>query len=183
MNIRLRNSETHYGAVAQILHWLIALLFVGQFGLAWYMDGLPIGPQKIEMYNLHKSIGLTVLLLAILRLAWRVKNPAPPLPESMAAWEVAAARASHLALYLVLFLQPLSGLVMALAAEFPTTIYGLFNLPDPLGTVPWLKDAMLAVHWWGGWVVIGLVVLHVGAALRHHFWLRDDVLKRMLPGG
>jgi cytochrome b561 len=182
LGVRLANSENRYGAVAQGLHWIIAALFAVQFALAWYMDDLPIGPHKVEMYNLHKSFGLVVLLLAAIRLAWRLRNPAPPWPEHMADWEKRAARASHILLYAVLFVQPVSGLIMALAAEFPTTVFGLFNLPDPLGTVEWLKDAMLAVHWWGSWFVLALIAVHVAAALRHHFWLRDDVLKRMLPG-
>lgn len=180
--MKLANNHERYGAVAQLLHWVIAVLFAVQYALAWYMKSLPDGPHKIEMFNLHKSFGLVVLLLAVLRLGWRLFNPPPPFPEEMAAWEKAAAWASHVLLYLVLFVQPVSGLLMALASSFPTTVFGLFNLPDPIGTVKWLQDVMLGVHWYGSWLVLALVAVHSAAALRHHYWLRDDVLKRMLPG-
>lgn len=172
-----------YDGVAQALHWVMALGILGMYGLAFYMDELPIGPRKVEMYNLHKSGGLLLLLLAAVRLYWRWRRPAPPLPETMPRWERRAADASHHLLYLLIFAQPLAGLVMAWASEFPTTIFGLFNLPSPTGPVPWLKDAALALHGAIGWLLLLTVCLHVLAALRHRLLLKDEVLARMLPGG
>lgn len=174
-----RNDLTRYGALAQLLHWVIAAGFVFQFALAWYMEDLPNTPGKIELYNLHKSVGVTLLVLAVVRLGWRLANPVPPLPEGRARWEEVAARASHFALYGLLFLQPLTGLVFSLYAEFPTIIWG-WTLPDP-GHVEGIKNAFFAAHFYLSWVVLALVAVHVLAALRHHVLLKDDVLIRMLP--
>lgn len=177
--MQVRNDSRRYGAVAQALHWVIALGFVAQFGIAWYMDDLPFGPAAMWWFNFHKSIGMTLLALAVLRLAWRAFNPPPPLPAGRPAWEYRAARASHIALYGVLFAQPLTGLTFSLFSEFPNVIWG-YTLPNP-GHVEWVKDIFMAAHVYLSWVVIALVAIHAGAALRHHFVEKDDVLIRMLP--
>jgi cytochrome b561 len=143
----------------------------------------PPAPATIELYNLHKSLGLLALLLAVLRIAWRLSHPAPAIPADHPRWEKAAATASHHLLYLLLFLQPLSGLLIAFASKYPTTIFGLFNLPSPIDPSEALGDIAGAIHWWGQWAMAALVAVHVLAALRHHFILRNDILKRMLPGG
>jgi cytochrome b561 len=177
----LTNTSDRYGWIAQALHWLVALGFVVQFALAWYMDGLPNTPAKIELYNLHKSIGVTILAAAVLRLLWRLANPVPALPAGSPRWEVRAAAASHALLYLFLFAQPLTGLVFSLASSFPTVIWG-YTLPDP-GASSALEGAFKAVHAWLSWAILALVAVHVLAALRHHWVLGDDVLRRMLPWG
>lgn len=182
MPVQWHNTEARYGAVAQAFHWLVAAGVLWQFALGWYMTDLPNTPAKLELYNLHKSTGLTVLGLAVLRLAWRAWSPAPPLPAGRPAWERRAARASHALLYALLFAQPLSGLTLALAAEFPSVIYGAFVLPDPLGHREGLEAAMRATHVYLADAMAVLVLVHAGAALRHHLLLRDDVLRRMLPG-
>lgn len=176
-------SATRYDPVAQLLHWAMAALIIGNFSLGLYMDGLPPAPRTIEFYNLHKSIGLVVLLLAVARLLWRLRHPAPPLPDYHPRWERAAATASHHLLYLLIFAQPLTGLLIAFASKYPTTVFGLFNLPSPIAASEQLAGLGGALHWWGQWAMLVLVAIHVLAALRHHFWLRNDVLKRMLPGG
>lgn len=182
MAVQWRNTSERYGAVAQALHWLVAIGVVWQFGLGWYMGDLPNTPAKIALYNLHKSTGLTVLALVLVRLAWRWMNPAPPLPAGRPAWERAAARTSHALLYMLLLAQPTTGLLLALAAEFPTVIYGTFLLPDPIGRHEALEDAMTGTHSLLAVAFALLVLVHAGAALRHHLLLRDDVLRRMLPG-
>ena len=176
----LRNTHDRYGAVAQALHWVVALGFVVQFALAWYMEDLPNTPFKIEMYNLHKSLGVTLLVLAALRLAWRRANPVPPLPPGRPRWEEWASQASHIGLYGLLFLQPLTGLAMALYSPYPSYIWGI-KLPRP-GAVEAVETAAHTAHFYLKWVILALVAVHVAAALRHHFILRDSVLRRMLPG-
>ncbi len=176
----LRNSSRRYGSVARFLHWLMFLLFVVMFALAWYMTGLPNTPAKVELYNLHKSIGLTLLLLAALRLAWRRISPPPPL-SGLADWERHAARASHAGLYVLMFLQPLSGLVAASSTNFPTVVFGLFNLPKLLPTDETVAGVFWLVHEASAIAILALVAVHAAAALRHHFWLKDEVLRRMLP--
>lgn len=178
--MQIRNTMQRYGALAQLFHWVVALGFVAQYALAWYMEDLPNGPFKIELYNLHKSIGVTILAAAVLRIAWRWANPVPPMPKDSAAWEVRAAQASHVLLYLFIFAQPLSGLIFSLYSSFPTIIWGT-SLPDP-GSSETVQSIFMAVHVYLSWATLALVGLHVAAALRHHIWLKDDVLRRMLPG-
>jgi cytochrome b561 len=177
----LRNDEARYGAVAQALHWLIAALVVVMFGLGWYMTDLPLGQKKFDFYQLHKSIGITILALAAARLLWRLFNPAPPLPASMRPWERAAARASHALLYLMLFAQPLLGFLQSNAANFPVVWWGAIRLPPLIGTHEALAERLLEAHRWNSRLLLALVLVHAGAALRHHFVLRDEVLRRMLP--
>lgn len=177
----LRNDGRRYGAVAQLFHWVIAVLILFQFGLGWYMEDLPIGPQKFDLYQLHKSMGLTILALAVLRLGWRLFNPAPPLPASMARWEQLAARTSHALLYGLIFLQPVVGYLQSNAANFPIVLWGVLPIPALLPENEALADALVAVHSWGATALAIVVLVHISAALRHHLWLKDDVLRRMLP--
>lgn len=174
-------ARQDYGSGAKVFHWLTALLMAGSFILAFIMVELPIGPLKIDLYNWHKTIGLTILGLAVLRLAWRLRHPAPPLPAGMVAWERWASQATHVALYLFLFSQPLVGLVMSWASGFPTILFDSFTLPSPIAANQALYDALSAVHFWSAWAMLTLIALHAGAALRHHFVKKDDVLRRMLP--
>ena len=177
----IRNDVTRYGAVAQTLHWLIAALVVVMFGLGWYMGDLPLGPRKLELYQLHKSIGLTIFALAVLRLGWRLTHPAPPLPAHMAPWERAAARTSHALLYAMLLIQPMIGFLQSNAANFPVVVWDVLPLPALIAPDEPLADRFVDVHEWGARIILFLVLLHIAAALRHHFWLKDDVLRRMLP--
>lgn len=177
----LRNDQARYGTVAQTLHWLIAALIFIMFGLGWYMTDLPLGQHKFDMYQLHKSIGITILSLAAVRLLWRVFNPAPPLPASLKPWERTAAHTSHALLYLMLFAQPLIGFLQSNAANFPVVWWGFVRLPALIGSDENLGEALLEVHVWNSRLLLALVLVHAGAALRHHFVLKDDVLRRMLP--
>jgi len=180
--MQLRNDGQRYGALAQLLHWVIAALVVVMFVVGWYMTDLPLGPDKIKVYNLHKSFGVLILALMALRLLWRFTSPAPPLPAGMPGHERAAATASHVLLYLLILAQPVIGILHSAAANFPVVVFGLFTLPALAGPSEPLKDALGAAHFWLGWAILGLVCLHVAAALRHHFLLKDDILRRMLPG-
>jgi cytochrome b561 len=177
----IRNDATRYGAVAQAFHWVIAALVFVMFGLGWYMGDLPLGPRKLELYQLHKSIGATIFTLAALRLVWRLRNPAPPLPAHMAPWERIAARASHTLLYAMLFIQPTIGFLQSNAANFPVVVWGVLPLPALIAPDEPLADRLVDVHEWGARIILFLVLVHIAAALRHHYWLKDDVLRRMLP--
>jgi cytochrome b561 len=178
-------SETQierYGPVAQALHWLIAALIFVMLGLGYYMEDLPEGTGKLELYGLHKSIGITIALLAALRLVWRLLNPPPPLPAGMRPWERRAAGIVHASLYLMLFMQPLVGFLQSNAAGVPVVLWGFVLLPALIGPDEALGETLIGVHAVGGNLLAILVIVHVAAALRHHFVLKDDVLRRMLPG-
>lgn len=179
----LRNTNERWGAVAQALHWIIAVLVVVMAGLGWYMTTLDISPTMFELYALHKSIGITVFGLVILRLIWRLSNPTPALPAGMRPAERWMAHASHGLLYLILFAMPISGYVINSAADFPLNVFGLFTIPNVIAENEAVKEAAEEVHETLIWVLVGILALHVAGALKHHFVDRDDVLRRMLPGG
>ncbi len=176
-----RGDGRRFGAVAMAFHWLTVALILAMVPIAWVMTDLPMGPDKFELYGLHKSLGITVLGLTVLRLAWRLADPPPPWPPEMPRWERWAARGSHVALYVVLFAMPIIGWVGSSAVNFPVTWFGLVTLPRLVDPDPALGDAAEQAHAVLSYVVFALVAVHVAAALRHHVMLRDDVLTRMLP--
>lgn len=187
-------KQTRYTAVAIMLHWLIALCVIGLIGAGIWMSDAIKDPKTqglaFVVYQWHKSIGLTVLVLSIARLVWRLIHPAPPLPASLTPLERMAARFTHVAFYVLMIGMPLLGwaLVSASPLGIPTIVFGLFEWPH----IGWLaglddkksvEDALKYAHGTAGYVMGGLIVLHVGAALKHHFIDRDQVLARMLPWG
>jgi cytochrome b561 len=184
----LGNSRTRYGWVTMTLHWglAVALVFMIWFGLAMYNmdpDGTLLGMNQFTAYQLHKSIGFTILVLALARLIWRWANPTPSLPSTLKRWERIAAHTTHIGLYILMIAIPVAGWIMVSASpwQIPTVIYGLFELPHLVGPSEALESAMITVHATLAFLLLGLIALHVGAALKHHFILKDDVLKRMLP--
>lgn len=171
----------HYTTTAKTLHWLIAVLLLGLLGLGFYMQGLPLSPEKLKLYSWHKWAGVTVFLLVLVRLAWRVTHQPPPLPLGMPRVQQWAAHAGHFALYVLMLAIPLSGWLMSSAKGFQTVWFGVLPLPDLVGKDQALGTVLLTVHQVLNLVLIMVVIGHVGAALKHHFVDKDDVLTRMLP--
>ncbi|HWP94191.1 MAG TPA: cytochrome b [Gammaproteobacteria bacterium] len=176
-----RNTPTRYGAIAQTFHWLIVALVIVQFALGHMADDMPLGIQKLATLARHKSLGMTILMLAVLRLAWRLRDPPPPLPAGMPDWEKRAAHITHALLYILLFALPLTGWLMSSAKNFPVSWFGLFTFPDLVAPDPELEEVLEETHEMLGWLLAATAVLHALAALRHHFIRHDDVLRRMLP--
>ena len=182
--VALRSTDHTWGNVTRALHWLIALAVVGLYCVGWFMKGLPNSPDKIKVYALHKSMGLTVLALVVLRIAWRIGEAARPAnPPGMLAWQARVSTAVHLGLYTVMLGMPLSGWWFNSAANFPLRWFGLFKVPALAGADAGAKALAGAIHFYGAWLLALLFVLHVAGALKHHFLDRDEVLRRMLPGG
>jgi len=177
----IRNTTRRWGAVAQLFHWVIVVLIVAQFTLATLFDDLPNGAKKLTLLARHKSIGITILALAVLRLLWRRANPTPELPGTLKPYERTLARLTHLLLYVLLFAVPLSGWLMSSARGFPVSWFGLVQLPDLVPKDKALFDVLVSVHGVLAWVLGIVASVHLVAALKHHFMLKDDVLKRMLP--
>ncbi|NRG18468.1 cytochrome b [Rhizobiales bacterium] len=183
----LRNTSSGYGAIAIVFHWTMAVLILALVGLGLYMTGLEqTDPSLYPLYQLHKSLGLTALALAVLRLAWRVINPSPRLPQTMSRIERVAAHLGHAGLYALMLAIPLSGWLMVSASPWgiPTVIFNLFTVPhlpvpEALGDKAAAEAVLKGVHEILGWSLIVLVGLHVAAALKHHFISRDTVFKRM----
>jgi cytochrome b561 len=180
----LRNTKSGYGLVAIVFHWLIAALFLGQVVLGLYMTGLPPDePLVFPLYQWHKSLGLSILLLALLRLAWRVLNRAPNLPDPLPAWEKRAARLAHLSLYAAIVAVPVTGwaLVSASPLAIPTFAFNLVVVPHlPVTAGEAAETVWIFIH--GNLAKLALLValLHIGAALRHQFILRDGLIRRMI---
>lgn len=182
-------TNTGYNGVAIAIHWLTALAIVALLIMGWAMTSMKPGSYlQFTLYQWHKSVGITILALSILRLIWRLVHKPPPLPATMPAWEKLAAKAGHALLYVLLIGLPITGWAVASASPYniPTVLYGVLPLPH-LPVLPDLEDkraaeqALALVHEIGGWILVILLAGHVGAALRHHFVIHDDVLVRMLP--
>jgi cytochrome b561 len=181
--VPLRSTETGWGALVRAFHWLIAVLIIAQgvIGLAMVQMGLT--PAKVRVFALHKSIGITILALVLLRIAWRLTERRPADPVGMPRWQRHAAHGLHLALYVLILAIPLSGWWFNSAANAPLVWFGWLKLPSLTGGLdPVWKPRALLLHQALFWLLVALLVLHVGAALWHHFRQRDDVLRRMAFG-
>jgi cytochrome b561 len=176
------STPQRYSPTAIALHWLVALLIVGTFTLGLVMTDIPgLTPTKLKYFSWHKWAGVSVLLLAALRLLWRLRTPAPAYPATMPAWQHVAAHGTHALLYLLMFGVPLSGYFYTLAAGVPVVYFGLFQLPLLIEPNLALKPVLKAVHYWLNMGMAALVVMHVAAALKHLVVDRDGITQRMLP--
>ena len=176
-----RNSTSSYGAVAKFLHWGIVILIIVQYFLAEASEELPDGPGKLDMITRHKSLGMLLLLLALARIGWKLANRGLPPPVPMPNAQRIAAAAGHGLLYLLLLAQPISGWMMSSAAGYPVSLFGLFEFPARVGENHDLHESLEEVHEVLFTVLAVVAVLHAVAALYHHFFVKDDTLRRMLP--
>jgi cytochrome b561 len=179
----LRNSAERWGPVSQGLHWLIVILIVVMAYLGLTMVDLPTTPHKITVYMLHKSIGISILALVALRLAWRLYAGTPRTLAGIPTWQSRIASLTHAALYTLLFAVPISGWVLNSSTGFPLRWFNLLNLPSLAGKSESLHSIAKPVHEWLFWTLILLALGHAAAAIYHHLFQRDDTLARMLPRG
>ena len=175
------NSILRYTRTAMALHWLMALLIFVAFPLGVYMHELPLSPDKLRLYSWHKWLGVSLFLLAAIRLTWRTTHHPPTLPDTMAGWEKFAAHTVHLLLYTLILVIPITGWLMSSAQGFQTVWLGILPLPDLLTKNRELGDLLKLAHTSLNFLMLSLVIAHVGAALKHHFIEHDGVLPRMLP--
>lgn len=176
------NTPERYDGTAITLHWLMAALMIGLFGLGLVLEEFPKGDLRTQMFGLHKAFGTLALVLVVARLTWRLTHPAPTLPATMPRLETNLARLGHVALYALMIALPLSGIVMSQAGGREVSMFGLV-VPTLVQPNHDLKEACEEVHEILAWTLAMVVGGHLLAALRHHFMLKDDVLARMLPGG
>jgi cytochrome b561 len=176
------SSTERYTRTAIVLHWLIGLAVFAQIGLGLWMIGIPKCPPGIRAYwfNVHKSIGITIGLFVLARLAWRLAHRPPALPLTLAWWQRAAAKVSHYALYVCMVVMPLSGYLGSSFTKYPIKYFGV-TLPHWGWDAPHLKDLTSQIHFVTVCIFITLIVLHVTAALKHRFVDRDGVFERMFP--
>jgi len=175
------NAPARYGRVAMLLHWMAALLIAAAAGLALTMTDLPLSPAKLRYYAWHKWIGITVFLVAAVRLAWRSYAPPPPFPHAMPRAQVLAARAVHALLYGLMLVIPLSGWIYSSATGVSVSYLNLVPLPNIVARDKALASALLTVHQALNLMLATLLVVHVGAAIKHRWVDRDGMVSRMLP--
>ncbi|NML26910.1 cytochrome b [Zoogloea dura] len=178
----MNTTAPRYSGPAIAAHWLIAALILVAFPLGVYMHDLPLSPNKLKLYSYHKWIGITVLLLFVPRILWRITHR-PPAALPMPAWQHKIAEGTHHLLYLLMFLVPLTGWLMSSAKGFQVVYFGVLPLPDLIGKSEELGDLFKEVHEALNWALLVLVGLHVAGALKHVILDKDGTLRRMLPFG
>lgn len=179
--VHYRNSGEAFDIIAQAFHWLVAALVFAQLGLGVFAASLPVGLARLQWLSRHKSLGLAILAVVLLRLAWRAMNRPPPLPGSIPGWQRRAAEVMHWLLYLLLILAPLAGWLYASAAGLSVNWFGLILVPDLIAKDPGLAEVFKQLHRALVALLALLIAGHIGAALRHALWLRDGIVHRMLP--
>lgn len=186
--IYLRNTERGYGAIAKLFHWIIALMVIGMLIVGYIMVNVvrPFSSDQITLLQWHKAAGVTILGLVLVRLLWRWVNTTPALPESINAAERAGAKLTHWGFYILLLAMPATGLLIQASFEyrdqFSPWIIEWFPFLKAVPVEEKLHETFKEIHETIAWTIVGVLALHVAAALRHHIFKKDDVLKRMLPG-
>lgn len=182
-SMSFKNTLSTYGSVSKFFHWLISILVILLLIVGLWMSGLEKNSFRYSVYDLHKSFGLLVLFLMILRTSWMLANPKPLSMPNSKFWERIAEKSVHWIFYIALFIMPISGWVLSTASKHVPSFFGLFMLPAPfVSPNKALQDFAGDVHEVLGWFLIFLIAVHVLAALKHHFIDHDNVLKRMMPG-
>lgn len=178
----LRNTDARWGWPSMTLHWVIALLILTLLALGFVMGELPRSPKYFWVYDLHKSLGLTVLALMLIRLAWRLYAGAPKPEPGTPGWQNLLAHATHWAIYALALAMPISGWLYDSASGLRALkFFGLVTVPKIVAPDPGIKSTSHDIHEYGAWLLIALILMHAGAALYHHFIQRDRTLSRMLP--
>ena len=177
----LKNSDNTWGLIAKTFHWLLAVMILGQFVLGKVAEEAQMSPRKLDLFVWHKSIGVTILLLVALRIVWRLANTPPGPVVGIARWEHRAARVGHTLLYVLLIFVPVSGWWISDTSRIPFKAYWLVSVPDLLAADRAASQAAEAVHGILTTTLLVLIAVHIFAALRHHYLLRNDTLRRMLP--
>lgn len=177
----IRNTHNHFGCVHIILHWLVALVVFGMFGLGYYMVDLSYyHAWYTRAPAWHKSVGILLLLVMLFRLFWWLMNPLPAALASHRRWEILTARAAHLLLYLLIFVAMVSGYLIATADGTPILVFDWFQVPSLTGQVKRMEDSAGLVHYWSTRALVALAFVHGLAAIKHHFVDKDETLRRML---
>ena len=163
------------------LHWLIGLMIFVSLGVGLYMVDLSLSPTKLRLYSWHKWAGVTIFTLVLVRCLWRLTHAAPSLPDAMPRWQRVVAEATHYLLYALMIAIPLAGWLMSSAKGFQTVYFGVLPIPDLLAKNKELGETLTLVHRYLNYTMIAIITAHIGAALKHHFIDKDDILRRMLP--
>jgi cytochrome b561 len=177
----MKNTSENFGTVAKAFHWIMASVIIGLLAMGFMMAEMAPSPTKFKLYALHKSAGLTVFCLVILRLIWRLTHVVPRIPDSLGSVHRFLIKTSPFVLYSLMILMPISGFIMSDAGGHPVTFFGLYTLPNLFTKNPDLSKTAQLIHHYTAWAFIGILVAHMGATFYHHFILKNTILQRMLP--
>jgi cytochrome b561 len=180
----IRNTTSSWGSVARAFHWIIGLTIIGMLAFGWWMNHVPARPDRFFYRSIHADIGYTLLVLMVLRIIWRWINPVPAMPADTPKWERIAARIGHIALYAIVLLVILLGWAHSGARPQGDygSFFGLFHVPQFTSPDKATADAFEDRHIFFAYVLLALIVIHLGAAAWHHFIKRDRVAMRMVDG-
>lgn len=176
----LKNTQDNYGLITKIFHWLLALAIVSLLTVGIIMSSMPSSPEKFELYGMHKASGVMVLILVILRILWKFSNKAVQPPISLPNSLNIAASIGHFILYLFMLLMPISGILMSHFSGRNIPVFELFTIPAAIEQDLQISGLFHQVHVLGVWAFIAMIVIHISAALYHHFILRNNILRKML---
>ena len=178
--MRWGNSATHWGLFSRLLHWFTAVAVLFMLGLGFTMINMRLSPMKLEMFIVHKSIGMLLLVIICIRVVWRLLNPAPRPSSHLSKSQRKLVFLGQLLMYVLLFAIPVSGWVINSASNFPLQWFGLFEIPPITNPSIAVEDYAKTVHFVLICILASVVIMHVTAALHHHWIKRNDILKRML---
>lgn len=174
-------SGARYSRTAKFFHWTVGLLVLTIVPVGILMDNIASGPTQNSLYQLHKSVGLLILILMTMRIIYRFSYGAPSSEPTLKPWERAVSGTVHWVLYGLLIVNPLLGLFALSAYGAPTPFFGLFQIPPLIAKNVALADRLFFFHTWIGWAIGALFCLHIAGALQHYLIKRDGVMQRMLP--
>jgi len=179
--MQIRNTRSRYGLVAVSLHWLVAVVVAGMFALGfWMVDLTYYHAWYKQAPDIHRSIGVLLFMVMVLRISWRLCNSRPEALPGHRPWEVLSAHVVHGLLYILLFVAMISGYLITTADGSAISVFRWFDLPSVTGRIKGLEDTAGLVHYWATWAIVGLVAIHAAGALKHHLIDRDETLRRML---
>lgn len=179
--MQIRNTSASYGLVAIFIHWLVALVVFGLFGLGYWMVDLTYYDDWYRRApDIHRSIGILLLMVMVFRVVWRVANVSPEPLSGHTRWEVRSAHMAHFLLYVLIFVAMVSGYLISTADGSSISVFDWFEVPSVTGQIKGMEDTAGTVHYWSTWAIVGLAAVHAAGALKHHLLDRDRTLRRML---
>jgi len=177
----LKNSSEKYGTISKILHWSIAVLILTLIALGWYMTSLDYyHPWRYRTLSLHKSIGVVVFILFIIKILWMINSPTPKISRDLKKWERIAAWIVHKFLFSIIFILPVTGYIISTSSGNSISFFGLFEIPPFIKADDNIRDFSEEIHEITAYTGLAIIILHIAAAFKHHFKDKDDTLKKML---
>lgn len=176
----MKDTHHKFSHITISLHWIIAIAIISMIGFGLYIEELPRSPEKGEFIGLHKSFGVLILILASIRIVWRIQNKFPKPISQLPNWQTLLAKLTHWALIIGTALMPISGIIMSVGGDHPVAVFGIVLIEKSGQEIEWLSQFGHTLHGWGGKLLIVFILLHIAGALKHQVLDGDGTLSRML---